>query len=65
MTPSWKTTTCGVIGAVAAGLVLADFSPLANKIAAFLSAFASSAGLAFARDNNVTSEQVAAAKTKD
>jgi hypothetical protein len=58
---SWKTTLCGVV-AIIGGTLVQFFPeyPLAAKIGGALAAAATGIGLLFARDNNVTSEQVGA-----
>ncbi len=58
MKHSWKTTVCGLVAIVGASLVqfFSDI-PLVVKCGGFLGAVASGAGLLFARDNKVTSEQ--------
>lgn len=59
---SWKTTLCGLLAVVGAGLTqfFADV-PWLFRVGGFLAAVAPAAGLLFARDNNVTSEQAGAA----
>lgn len=57
---SWKTTLCGVLALVGGGLT--QFYPEYAKLGGFLAFIGSGAGLLFARDNNVTSEQVGANK---
>jgi len=59
---SWKTTVAGVIAL--GGTLLAQFFPEFAKLGGFLAAFGSGAGLLFARDNNVTSEQAGAGVTR-
>lgn len=58
MKSSWKTTVCGLLAIIGASLVqfFSDI-PLVVKCGGFLGAVASGAGLMFARDNKVTSEQ--------
>lgn len=63
--PSWKTTICGIVAIAGTTIAAADFGPLATKIATCATTIATGVGLLFARDNNVTSEQVSAAKQKD
>jgi len=63
---SWKTTLCGVLAAVAAGITLVAIPLLDNDPAttanwgAFAAALAAAAGLCFARDNSKSSEDVGA-----
>ena len=60
---SWKTTTCGVLGIVAAGITMIaqpilDGDPATVPAwAAFGTMVATAVGLLFARDNDVSSEQ--------
>ncbi len=63
---SWKTTLCGLLGVVAAGITLiaqpmldGDASTL-PQWAAFGTAGAAAIGLLFARDNSKSSEDVGA-----
>lgn len=60
---SWKTTTCGLLGIVGLGLTqfFGDI-PLCVKLGGFLAYLGPAAGLLFARDNNVTSEDAGAVK---
>jgi hypothetical protein len=66
MTGSWKTTLCGLLSLVTAGITmiaqpLLDGDPTTNpQWAAFGTAVAAAVGLLFARDNNKTSEDVGA-----
>ena len=59
---SWKTTTCGILGIVAAGITMIaqpilDGDPSTVPAwAAFGTLVATSVGLLFARDNDVSSE---------
>lgn len=60
---SWKTTVCGILGIVVAGINFiampmldADPATLPNYTA-FVAALTAGIGLLFARDNNVSSEQ--------
>lgn len=55
---SWKTTLGGVISLV--GTCLAATWPEYAKAGAFLASLGAGLGLLFARDNNVTSEDVGA-----
>lgn len=55
---SWKTTLCGLLALVGGALV--QFFPEYAKLGGFLAFIGSGAGLLFARDNNVTSEQAGA-----
>lgn len=63
---SWKTTTCGILAAVAAGITLVavpllDEDPAtAANWGAFGATLAVAIGLLFARDNNKTSEDAGA-----
>ena len=57
---SWKTNLFGAIGVAAGCVVAADFGPVATKIAGCVASIGTALGLFFARDNNVTSEQVGA-----
>jgi hypothetical protein len=61
MKGSWKTTLCGLLALVGAGLMTEfhDVSWLAHT-GALLAATAPACGLLFARDNNVTSEAAGA-----
>ena len=66
MKASWKTTLCGVLGVVAAGITMiaqpmldGDPSTL-PQWAAFGTAAAAAVGLLFARDNDRSSEDVGA-----
>jgi len=66
MMKSWKTTVCGILGVVTAGITLiatplldADPETLPNW-GAFGAAIAAALGLIFARDNDRTSEQAGA-----
>lgn len=54
---SWKTTLCGLLAIIATAGLAADFGPLAAKIFGFVGSIATAAGLLFARDANVSSEQ--------
>ena len=63
---SWKTTTCGILAAVAAGITLVavplldeDPATVANW-GAFGATLAVAIGLLMARDNNKTSEDAGA-----
>jgi len=63
---SWKTSLCGILGALCAALALIPEMPaLGAKIFALLAPVFPNIGLLFARDNNVTSEQVNAGKPPD
>lgn len=62
---SWKTTACGAIAIIATAIVGADFGPLATKIAGCAAAACTALGLLFARDNNVSSQDVADTAKKD
>ena len=56
---SWKTSLCGTLGVVFAGLALIEeMPPLWRKIFAVLATAFPNFGLLFARDNQVTSEDV-------
>ncbi len=58
---SWKTTLCGVLAIVGAGMTqFFHDTPMLFKIGGFLATVAPACGLLFARDNNVTSEQAGA-----
>lgn len=58
MNPSWKTSLCGVLGALFLGLSqIPELSALWIKIFMLLGGLMPSFGLLFARDNKVTSEQ--------
>lgn len=58
MNPSWRTTLCGITGALCVGLSqIPELGAVFVKIFALLGATMPSVGLLFARDNNVTSEQ--------
>lgn len=57
---SWKTTLCGAIAAAAGGIAAANLDPLVTKIATVVSSLASGLVGLFARDNDKTSEDVAA-----
>jgi hypothetical protein len=63
---SWKTTVCGILAAVAAGITLVAIPMLDNDPAttanwgAFLAAAVAGLGLLFARDHDKTSEDVGA-----
>ena len=63
---SWKTTLCGVLGAIAAAITLVAVPLMDNdestnpNWAGMGAALATAAGLFYARDNNVTSEQAGA-----
>lgn len=57
---SWKTTLCGAIAAAAGGIAAANLDPLVTKIATVVSSLASGLVGFFARDNDKTSEDVAA-----
>jgi len=63
---SWKTTTCGILAAVAAGITLVavplldeDPATVANW-GAFGATLAAAIGLLFARDNDKSSEDAGA-----
>lgn len=64
MKTSWKTTTCGILGIVAAGITMVaqpilDGDPAtAPQWAAFGTMVATAVGLLFARDNDKSSEAV-------
>jgi hypothetical protein len=65
---SWKTMATGIVAILsavtAAAQLLLDNDPKTNPdITLTVSAIAAGLGLIFARDNNVTSEQVLKAKT--
>lgn len=62
---SWKTTACGALAIVATAVIGADFGPLVTKIAACVGSAAGGLGLLFARDNNVSSADVAATKKNE
>ena len=62
---SWKTSACGALAVVATAVIGADFGPLATKIASCAAAAATGLGLLFARDNNVSSQDVADSAKKD
>lgn len=58
---SWKTTTCGIISIVGSCLMAAFESstyPIVFKVGFFLASLGSSAGLFFARDNDVSSSEL-------
>ena len=55
---SWKTTGCGILALVGGGLM--QFYPEQAKLGGFLAFIGSGLGLLFARDNNVSSEDVGA-----
>ena len=63
---SWKTTVCGILAAVAAGITLVAIPMLdedpatAANWGAFGATLAAAIGLLFARDNNKTSEDAGA-----
>lgn len=62
---SWKTTATGLIGAIIAALTWAqanfDGNPATNvDLMATIAAVVTGIGLAFARDDNVTSEKAGA-----
>jgi hypothetical protein len=57
---SLKTTTCGVL--CTACPIIATFYPEHARLMNAVAAVAAGIGLMFARDNNVTSAQVAASK---
>jgi hypothetical protein len=57
---SWKTTLCGAIAAAAGGIAAANLDPLVTKIATIVASVASGLVGFFARDNDKTSEDVAA-----
>jgi hypothetical protein len=65
---SWKTTLCGILGAIAAAITLVaqpmlDADPnTAPQWGAFAAAAAAALGLVFARDNDKSSEDVGAKK---
>lgn len=58
---SWKTTVCGLLALV--GGALAQFFPEYAKLGGFFASVGSGAGLLFARDNNVTSEEAIGKKS--
>jgi len=59
---SWKTSLCGLLGALFLGLSqIPELAPLWIKIFALLGGLMPTVGLLFARDNLVTSEQAGAA----
>lgn len=61
MSASWKTTLCGILGALCVGVSqIHELAPLWAKIFALLGATFPNVGLLFARDNKVTSEQAGA-----
>lgn len=62
---SWKTSACGAAAIVATAVIGADFGPMATKIASCVAAIAGGLGLMFARDNNVSSQDVADTAKKD
>jgi hypothetical protein len=62
---SWKTSACGAIAVIATAVIGADFGPIATKIASCAAAAATGLGLLFARDNNVSSIDVAAVTNKE
>ena len=62
---SWKTTACGAAAVIATAVIGADFGPLATKIASCVAAASAGLGLLFARDNNVSSQDVADTAKKD
>ena len=63
---SWKTTVCGVLATMAAGITLVAIPLLDNDPAttaqwgAFGATLAAALGLTFARDNDKSSEDVGA-----
>ncbi|MFH1022131.1 MAG: hypothetical protein V1809_01940 [Planctomycetota bacterium] len=63
---SWKTTACGILAAVAAGITLVVIPLLDNNPAttanwgAFGASLAAAVGLVLARDDDKTSEDVGA-----
>lgn len=63
---SWKTTVCGILAAIAAGITwvaipLLDEDPMTTPDwAAWIAAVAAAIGLWYARDNDKTSESVGA-----
>ena len=57
---SLKTTLCGAIAAAAGGIAAANLDPLVTKIATVVASLASGLVGFFARDNDKTSEDVAA-----
>ena len=60
-TKSWKTSFCSGVVAIAGGLAVAPLLPdWARQVAGGVGVCALSLGLAFARDNDKTSEQVGA-----
>lgn len=60
---SWKTTVCGCVAAAAAGIALDEsIDPKIRGIAKMVGIAAGALLGYFARDNNVTSEQVGAKK---
>ena len=66
MSASWKTTWCGILAALAAGITLVAIPILDNDPATvadwgtFMATLAAAIGLLFARDNNKRSEDVGA-----
>lgn len=54
---NWKTTLCGILSALFAGLVTIGLPPVPCQICGLLSTAMTSLGLMFSRDFNVTSEQ--------
>ncbi len=62
---SWKTTACGALAVIATAVIGADFGPMVTKIATCAAAAAGGLGLLFARDNNVSSADVAATKKNE
>lgn len=62
---SWKTSVCGILGALCAALaIIGEMPAVWSKVFTALGPFFGSLGLLFARDNGVTSEQAGAAPIK-
>jgi len=65
---SWKTTQLGLLtimgGVVRIGFAIKNGTVTEESVITTLTAMVGGVGLMLARDNNVTSEQVAAAKAK-
>jgi hypothetical protein len=57
---SWKTTAAGAVAAAASGIASANLDPLITKIAGIVAALATGLVGLFARDNDKSSEDVAA-----
>jgi hypothetical protein len=51
---SWRTTLWGVVAILASAVVVADFGPLATKIAGCIGSAASGIGLLLAKDSKET-----------